>query len=385
MGADSFCQLRGLASVAAPLFVGCLQQVKKDCRFPVDLTEFVIHVLDLQKRLHLPRNASHILSSQNIACVGAVLQIPLVQPAHDPPSVITYMLIPHLSGIGAVIYLAPGISRNPSGIRVCRHIFRAAHIFQIFKGDVLQVIGNLLTVCVDAAGIGAIVQCPLIDAANAPGKVIPRHTGGRMTPPDLTGSLIDSGNTAGFFRRCHTASHAAVYDTAVIDSRQNADSAFCALRMHPAQNRQVPDGAAFLYIAEQSHGRTGVRYLKPCDLMASAVKDAAEAGNHHSPVLPENNILLQFDIFIPGPGVHLAVRSQLHQFILRGYPQHRIRFFRQRGILSVLPGKELSVDRIFFRTGGKHICGSQNQNKHDGQSLFTWIDLFLHDFCASLF
>ena len=101
--------------------------------------------------------------------------------------------------------------------------------------------------------------------------------------------------------------------------------------------------------------------------MPAAVKDAAKAGNHHVPGLFEVDVARQGDIFVPGPGVQLAVLRQLKQLFLCGYVDYRVLALRFGPPLGGLPGNELTKCGMLLRRHGQHIPQRQGAGQNPCQ------------------
>ena len=151
MGAYAAGQILGLIPVAVQILLRRLQQIEEHIRLTVYFPQLVVQVLYLQKRLHLPRNSSHVLPAQNMPGVGTVLEIALMKPAHDPSGIIAHMLIANGPLIGAIIDFSLRIARDAAGICMDGHLAKTLPLFQPLHSDVFYSIGHIHAVGIDAA------------------------------------------------------------------------------------------------------------------------------------------------------------------------------------------------------------------------------------------
>ena len=289
-----------LIPVTVQILLRRLQQVEKNARLPVYLSQLVVQILDLQKGLHLPCDAAHVLPAQNVPRIGTVLQVALMEPAHDAAGVVPHVLVAHGSRIGAVIDLSLRIACNASGVRMDGYPVQALLLLQLIHGEILDSVCHLHAVGVDAAGIGAVVQRPLVAAADSARAVIPGHDDGAAAAPDLAGACVYSRKAPHPVSSRHGAGHIAVYDFPVIDPGQNPCLTGAASGLHSAGNVQVTHHAPGLHIAKQTHGGSCPGDLQTGDRMSPAVKDPPEAGNHQASLL-KRNVLFQLHVLVPGP------------------------------------------------------------------------------------
>ncbi len=325
--------------------MGRLQQVEEHLRLPVQLSQLVVQVLNLQERLQLPRDAAYVLPAQHMSRVGAVLQIALVEPAHDAPGIVAHMLVAHRAGIGAIIDFSIRVTGNPSRVRVHRHIFRAVDVLDSLHGDVFYAIAHLRAVGIDAAQVLAIVDRPLVAAADAPRAVVACDIGRGLAAADFPRGPVGPGDAAHVLRPGHVPGDAAVLDPAVVDPGQYPHLALAAAGSHRPRQGKAPHHAALLHIAEQPHSGAVGSKLQTGNRMLPAIEDAAEAGDGQAAVLPQDNVVLQGHILIPGPGVHLAVQGQPGQILLRGYGYPHVFALRSPPLPGAVPGNQLSECR----------------------------------------
>ncbi len=116
------CQGSRLAAVTVQILMGRVHQIKQLLRLPINFAQLVIQILYLQKRLHLPGNASGVLSSVDLAFIGAVLHIPLMESSHNTSRVVAHMPVSHRSRVGTVIDFALGIPSDSPCVSVGSHV-----------------------------------------------------------------------------------------------------------------------------------------------------------------------------------------------------------------------------------------------------------------------
>ena len=154
---DTFGQRGCLSAVIAEIFLCRIQHIQELIRLCVQFLQPVTEILDLQKRLHLAYDTAHIFSALHETCIGAILQIALMQSAYDASGIVTHMLIANGSGIGAVIDLTIRDACDTAGIRMRSHIGSTVDLLQIVHGNIIQIIGHFCAIGIDAATVAAVI------------------------------------------------------------------------------------------------------------------------------------------------------------------------------------------------------------------------------------
>ncbi len=308
----------GLIAVGTQMVVAGFQHIQKGIQLPVQLIQLAVDVLHLHKRLHLPRNAAHILSSQYMAGVGTVLDISLVQSAHDTSCIVSHMSISNGSLVAAIIYLTVADPGDAPGIHMGVQPGTGGCFLQIFHCKILQLIYHIIGINIDVSPVDTVIYGSVVAACDSAAAAVSQHCHFGGAAADHAAVLIDTRNAAHFLLSLQHAGYSTVYYTAVIFSRQNARLTATALGKDPGlRHRQLLNHRALLQITKQARLRTVPPNLQTADRMSLTVKNAAKHRDFNCPAV-QIQIRLQYHPLISGPFVIATGRRQLLQLFHTG-------------------------------------------------------------------
>ena len=157
--------------------------------------------------------------------------------------------------------------------------------------------------------------------------MIADHISGGFTPTDFPALSVYPGDAADLSITNHVSGKFAIFNTAVIHTDNTADLVLASGWRYFPGYRKVADFGPFLYIPEQTCRRTVPRQFHIGDRKSAAIKNPPKSRNTEFTCHAQNNIVLQYDLFISGPAIQYAVLCQLPQIFLSADLYDRIILF----------------------------------------------------------